>query len=255
MQKHIIYEHPLNERIRTFLRLDFLFRQAKHFSAGDTEWDTRAVVTSIMDILTILGRADLRTEIIKELERNSSNLSGLLENSEVDHDQLKSILHWLERLEDVLQKRNKQLGQELRDDEFLNAIRQRSSIPGGSCDFDLPAYHQWLQRHPDRRREDLDRWLGTLDPVRKSVELILKLVRGSAEPRSAMAWGGSYQTSLNPNVPYQLIRILLPAEQPYFAEVSGGKHRFAVRFLEPNMEGRPSQTGADIEFQVVCCAL
>lgn len=132
MQKYLTYEHPLNERVRTILRMEFLFRQIKHFMAGKTVWDSRAVLSALMDILTLFSRNDLKTELIKELERHAANLARLTEKSGVDHTQLKNILHWLDKLRKTLHNMDGQLAQALRDDEFLAAIRQRSSIPGGT---------------------------------------------------------------------------------------------------------------------------
>lgn len=255
MQRYITYEHPLNERVRTFLRLEFLFRQIKHFMSGTTVWDSRAVIGNMMDILTVFGRGDLKTELIKELERNAGNLGRLTETPGVDHSQLKNILHWLNKLRTVLHDKEGPLGLELRDDDFLSAIRQRSSIPGGTCDFDLPSYHQWLHQPQERRHADLEGWLNTLDAVRQSVELILKLIRNSAEAKSTVAEGGVYQHTLDPSIPFQLVRIALPAESPYYVEVSGGKHRFAVRFLESRPQERPRQATEDVTFRLTCCVL
>lgn len=255
MQRYLTYEHPLNERVRTLLRLEFLFRQIKHFMSGTTVWDSRAVLTNVMDILTLFSRGDLKTELIKELERNAVNLGRLTEKSGVDHTQLKNILHWLNKLRGVLHDMEGSLGQELRENEFLTAIRQRSSIPGGTCDFDLPLYHQWLHLPQEQRHADVERWLGTLDAVRQSVELILKLIRNSAEPVTTLASAGVYQHSLDPAIPFQLVRIGVTIESPYYAEVSGGKHRFAVRFMQPQPNERPKQTSEDVSFRLTCCAL
>lgn len=255
MQKTITYEHPLNERVRTFLRLEFLFRQIKHFMSGSTTWDSRAVLSNVMDILTVFGRGDLKTELIKELERNAVNLGRLVDKPGIDQTQLKNILHWLSKLRGTLHEMDGQLGQELRDDEFLSAIRQRSSIPGGTCDFDLPLYHQWLHQAQERRQADLERWLGTLDAVRQAVELILKLIRNSAEPAEVVAPSGLYQHSLDPSLPFQLVRITLTGDSPHYAEVSGGKHRFAIRFMEPQPNQRPRQVSEDVTFRLTCCVL
>lgn len=255
MQRYVTYEHPLNERVRTLLRLEFLFRQIKHFMSGTTVWDSRAVVANMMEILTVFGRGDLKTELIKELERHAASLGRLSETPGVDHAQLKNILHWLTKLRTVLHDKEGQLGQELRESDFLNAIRQRSSIPGGTCDFDLPVYHHWLHQPHEQRHADLERWLATLDVVRQSIDLVLKLIRNSAEPVATTAPGGAYQHNLDPGIPFQLVRIGLPAESPYYVEVSGGKHRFAVRFLESRIEERPQQANSDVSFRLTCCVL
>ena len=57
------------------------------------------------------------------------------------------------------------LGQHLRDNEWLMMIKQRSAIPGGVCEFDLPAYHYWLNRSADERRRDLAAWIEPFAPI------------------------------------------------------------------------------------------
>lgn len=255
MTKTIIYEHPLNERIRTFLRLEYLFQQVRHFMPAASIWDSRQAIDGLLNIITTLERSDLKTEIIKELERHHQSLGRLIDTPGLDKEQLNNILHWLQRLLDAMHQKKGALGQELRDNPFLNAIRQRTSIPGGGCSFDLPIYHQWLHFSSERRKTDLETWLNPLDPVRQSIELILKLIRNSAEPEKQLAESGTYQQALNTTDPYQLIRIQVSAELPYAVEISGGKHRFTVRFLETRLEQRPMKTEEDVEFKLTCCLL
>lgn len=254
MTKATIYEHPLNERVRILLRLEHLFSQASHFLGGATAWDSRMFISTLMEILDVFGRSDLKTELMKEVERATGNLGPLLQIPEVDHDRLKSILVSLEQSAGSLHGLTGQLGQDLREDDFLTVIRQRVSIPGGTCDFDLPGYHFWLERPVELRRADQENWFDKLEVVRRTVELLLMLVRSSAEPRERIANQGMYQQGLDPNTPYQLIRILLSADLPYFAEVSGGRHRFTIRFLQPGA-GRPVPTNQDVDFHLSCCSL
>ena len=251
----IIFEHPLNERVRNFLRLELLFQQAGHFLEGETIWDSRHLVTTLMDVLELFGRMDLKTEIIKELERYATSLTALAERPGVDHGRLDAILERLHELSNRLHSTAGQPGQELQEDPLLAAIRQRSAIPGGTCAFDLPLYHHWLHRPLPERLETQQAWYATLDPVRESVELLLRLLRNSAEPSLELAEGGALQRNLDPATPFQLLRVILPADSPYFAEVSGGRHRFTIRFLAPQDGGRPAPAEEDIRFQLTCCAL
>lgn len=254
MQKTIIYEQPLNERVRTLLRLEHLFGQARHCMQGESSWDSRATLTALLSILDILGRGDLKTELIKELERATNNLSRLLETPGVDHDRLKTILRALDRLSSGLRGSAGQLGQELKEDEFLGAIRQRLSIPGGTCDFDLPAYHHWLEKSPELRQGQQQRWYATMDPVRQAVELLLRLIRSSADFLAETAAAGVFQQSLATSIPFQMIRIALPHDSPYYAEISGGKHRFTARFLFPG-ENKSKRVEEDVSFSLGCCSL
>ena len=237
------------------LRLEHLFSQARHYLPGASSWDSRVFIATLMNILDLFSRGDLKTEILKEVERATNNLKRLLEYPNVDHNRLKTILRALDHVYNGLHSSNYQLGQMLREDEFLASIRQRTSIPGGTCDFDLPAYHQWLQRPAEYRTKVQSEWFSSLEAVRQAVELVLKLIRNSAEPVSQMAESGAYQQSLDPNQPYQIIRIQLPADASYYPEVSGGRHRFTIRFLTLGENKKPKQVSDDVLFQVSCCNL
>jgi cell division protein ZapD len=232
-----------------------LFQQLRHALSGRSLWDSRMVISTLVEVLNVLARGDVKTEIIKELERQAAALDRLQEAPGVDHELLRSVLNNLNELQEALVTLEGQLGNEIRQVELLKSIIQRSSIAGGTCDFDLPGFHCWLEQPADVRLRDLNQWTGTLDPVRLSVGLILKLVRESAEFTPEIATGGSFQKTLDTGVAYQLIRVSLPKELPYFAEISGGKHRFSVRFMEPSTDDRPKQTSKDVAFQLSCCAL
>ncbi|MGM0593534.1 MAG: cell division protein ZapD [Pseudomonadota bacterium] len=237
------------------LRLEHLFRQANHFLSQESQWCSRAFIDTLLDILDIFSRGDFKTELIKELERATGNLRRLMEYPHIDHDRLGTILRALEHLTENIHSMKSQPGQELRDDEFITTIRQRSSIPGGTCDFDLPVYHHWLEMDRARRREDEKRWFATLDPVRQAIELLLKMIRNSAEPSAEIARGGGFQKQLESGLPYQMVRVMLEQGAPCYAEVSGSKHRIAVRFLTPVSGGRAKATYDDIDFKIAICSL
>lgn len=255
MTQLVRYEQPLNERIRTLLRLEFLFLQVPRAVAGESAWDSREAIAHMMDILEIVGRSDLKTELIKELERQRAALNAVAQNPAVDGELLRGLLNTLEGLSGRFVADKTPIGDALRRHEFLNAIRQRSGVPGGTCDFDLPGYHHWLHRPAAQRRAELTEWFAHLGTLRDAVCLILKLVRESATPSAAVAEGGVYQRTLDANEPYQMVRVAVPAECPYYADISGGRHRFTVRFMQPRQHERPVQATEDVPFMLTCCAL
>ncbi len=255
VEEGIIYEQPLNERVRTFLRLECLFEGAYAHVDGPSPWESRMVLGHLLDILAVCGRTDLKTEVMKELERQTALLEALRHNPEVDRARLLGLLEQLEGLVDGLHAMSGQPGQGLRGHELLNAVRQRSSIPGGTCHFDLPGLHHWLHRPPAERSAELRRWLAQLEPLRRAIVLLLRLIRQSARPQPQRAHGGFFQQSLDPSAPTQLLRVGLPPGSPWYAEISAGRHRFTVRFLAPGPEGRASQTEADVDFLLACCTL
>jgi cell division protein ZapD len=252
----VLYEQPLNERIRTFLRLEYLFKQASYHLPRESEWDSRATLTCILEILDIFGNTNLKSETLKELERHSASMKRHAQNPDIDHAQLSSLLSEISARMEGMHQVNGQIANQLKASEFLVSIRKRCAIPGGTCDFDLPAFHYWLKQPSRNRTRDLARWLGHFDAIGQAIQLILQLTRNSTAMQLTLASGGVYQRTLDPNRPCQLVRIALSPDLPYFAELSGGRHRFTARFMMfPDAEARGKQTDQDVEFELACCVI
>lgn len=255
MSDRIFYEQPLNERMRSFLRLEHLFRQAAYTLRGYSIWDSRSTLTSLTTILDILSRNDLKTELLKELERHETTLSALADLKGVDKEQLNNILKQIDSSQQELLNYNGQLGQDIRGHELLNSLRQRSSIVGGTCNFDIPYLHYWLQQPPEFRIEKLESWLEKLEIISHPISLILDITRESSSPINVLAEQGFYQQNIDSNSPVQLIRVGLTNDSKYFPEISAGKQRFSIRFMLPQDGERPVQTQESLNFELVCCAL
>lgn len=254
MQK-VIYEQPLSERMRTFLRLEFLFQTGLYHARGRAIWDSRAAMNCLLDVLAIVSRSDLKSELLKELERHTANLTAMQSNPQVDTDKLAGIMRQLDTLSARLHANRGQIAQSLRQNDFLAGILQRSSIAGGSCAFDLPAYHHWLQCPAPERVERLLEWFSEFDLIRSAIELILELTRQSSMPVREIAKGGFFQQNLPASLPCQMMRVAVPRGSRYYAEISGSKHRFTVRFLEASVNGRATPASEDVEFELTRCIL
>ena len=252
----LIYEQPLSERVRTFLRLEFLLEQASHHSALSSVWDSRAAVSALLEITALLTRGDVRTEVLKELERCGTLLQRLKGSPEVDNARLQTVLTDLERLRMEMDGDGRPLGANLKESEFLNAIKNRIAIPGGTCQFDLPSYHAWLTHPYPRRARDMQGWLSELKPLKDTIALLMALTRESALPSREVAQQGVYQRNFDTTVISPMVRVMVPAPAGVFPEISAGKHRMVIRFLERHdANARPHQTKRDIGFKLVCCQL
>jgi len=249
----IIFEHPLNERVRTFLRLEHLFEKVDFFMPQYDPWATRVAVDALMDIVAVTARADMKSEIQKELERNIASLNRLAADPAVDEDALERILGELERAKRRIQAMDCPIGQAAREDEFLKAVSQRSSIPGGACSFDIPQFHHWLIQGPEIRQGRLETWLEDLRPADTAIRLMLSLARSSTNPRRMTAENGFFQEALDTQAPAQLVRVGLDGDTALYPEVSGHKSRYSVRFMRIEPKGRPSQCQEDVPFRLTCC--
>ncbi|QPK62969.1 cell division protein ZapD [Methylomonas sp. LL1] len=256
MNTQTTYEFPLNERIRVFMRLEQLFQQLNHFMAGGSVFDKRAAIGSLLDILTIFSRSDLKSELIKELDRHAKVLGLLSHSQDVDSRKLEGILGELSQASRNLYNASGKVGASVMESGLFQSISQRSSIPGGSCSFDLPAFHYWLEQGQAEQQKDLEQWTLPFTDIRIAIDLILGFIRQSSVPKQEIAQAGFFQLALDKAHPVQLLRVGVPASVQCFAEISGGKHRFSIRFMKPsNDENRPTQTQDDIAFSLARCAV
>jgi cell division protein ZapD len=251
----IAFEHPLSERIRFLLRLEFLFAQYQHQRADHSPWGLRASLHTLLDMLSVMGRADLRTELLKDMLEQHAVLTRLSKRPEVNHERLGTVLQELARAAAGLQAMgSSHPAMVLRENEFLFAVLNRSSIPGGACGFDLPAYHRWLSRPQADTQRDLEGWYAKLRPLELAIALYLRLLRDSTQPAEHVAEGGVFLQV--PQAAYQLVRVLVPDTVDVYPEISAGKHRVSVRFMRlDDVNTRNVQAGGSIPFRLQCCLL
>lgn len=256
MPGYIKYEQPLNERVRTFLRLEFLFNMIGYHEKNLSEPDIREILRNLFEVTDLISRTDIKGDLIKELERQCATLEGLQNRPGVDQRRLDSVLEDIKSCLQELRGGQYQPGQGMRQDELLTVIKQRSSMPGGTCNFDMPSYHYWLHRSHDEHMTRLQEWQGDLAVIRDGVSLALHLIRNRSKHTSETAEKGFFQRNLEPASACHMIRVLLPERSACYPEISGGKHRFSVRFMEqPDTAQRPVQVTRDIQFELHCCLL
>jgi cell division protein ZapD len=250
---YLTFEHPLNERVRTFLRIEHLFERLNHFAPQYDEWATRVAVEAVLDIASITARADVKNEILKELDRNISTIKRIADQPGVDPESLDRVLSDLSDAMAGVHRLTGPIGQIAREDDFLKSVAQRSSIPGGTCSFDLPHFHHWLTQPPEVRQARLDYWLKDLRPAEQAIRLVLSLARASASPRQVLAEHGFFQEALDAQAPAQMVRVGINGTGSLYPEISGHKSRFSIRFMQPGPQDRPSQIPENVPFRLTCC--
>jgi cell division protein ZapD len=234
----VLYEYPFNESIRTMLRLEHLFDRLGTLASRDAPVDHHFALATLFEIMDVAPRADLKSDLLKELERHRTQLQTYRGLHGVDERALDAITGRIDHAFAGLNALQGKAGQSLASNDWLMSIRSRISIPGGTCEFDLPAYYAWQQHPPQRRRDDLAGWTATLAP------------------------GGQYQQSLQPagaaaaNGPkvYQLLRVRVDAADDLVPEISGHRLMVSIRFMRPDAEGRLRAAGSDCRFELSLCA-
>lgn len=250
----ITYEYPLSERVRTLLRLEDLFEKITHFATSDGAAEHHIALTTLFEILEVAGRADLKFDLVQELERQRQILLSFRNNPEISEQALSGALYEIEQASTQLLAMQGKTGQYLRENDWLMGIKNRAAIPGGVCEFDLPGYHYWLHRDAALREQDISNWIAPLLPLREGLTIVLRLLRASGRPENQSAVRGTYQLMLSGRSA-QLIRLRLNDADACIPEISAGKFAINVRFLAPDMGQRPKAFENTVNFELTLCNL
>jgi cell division protein ZapD len=249
----VLYEYPFNESIRTMLRLEHLFDRLGQLMARDTVVDHHYALATIFEVMDVASRADLKSDLLKELERHKAQFNAYRGNPSISEQALDDVIASVDHAFAGLHALPGKAGHALTANEWLMSIRSRISIPGGTCEFDLPAYHAWQQFDPVRRRADLLQWTSTLMPLAEALSVLLGLLRDSGAPHKVMAVAGQYQQSLPTGRVYHLLRVRLANDEGLIPEISGHRLMVMVRLMRQDADGRLKPADADASFELTLC--
>jgi cell division protein ZapD len=251
----ILYEHPLNERVRTYLRLEDLFERLGELLSRDFALDHHYAFATVFDILELAQRSELKSDVLKDLEKHKQHMIAFRGNPGISTDALEGIISQIETSFSAVNAQTGKPGTSLQDNEWVTAVRSRMAILAGTCEFDIPAYYHWQHEAPERRRADLMRWASPLWPLAQAVKLVLKLLRDNGTAQRVMASGGQFQQNLPQGRSVQLVRLRIGQELGLVPEISGNRLIITVRLLRVTHDDKmPLAALEDAGFELTLCS-
>ncbi len=222
----ITYEYPLNERIRTLLRLEDLFERSRHFIALTDPHDHHMALLTLFEILEVASRADLKSDLLQELERQKQVLLSFKNNPDISEDALSGVVKDIEQASSALFAMTGKIGQYLRENDWLMSITGQ-----------------------------LAAWTGPLYPLRDGTAIILRILRESGKPTPVKAVQGAFQQMLGGKTA-QMMRVRLAPDAPCVPEISANKYMLNIRFLAQGGEDTRTRTADwDVDFELTFCNL
>ena len=250
----ILYEYPFNERIRTYLRLEHLFLRLTELVTREQALDHHFALTTIFEIMDVGARADLKSDVLKDLDKQKHILDGYRGNPAIAEGVLDEVIQQLTHCFQTLSSLPGKAGQALTENDWLMSIRSRIGIPGGTCEFDLPAYYAWQHKAGEQRRNDLAQWISTLTPLADSIHLLLKLLRDSGAPQKVVANAGQFQQNLPQGRTFQLLRLALDSSLDLIPEISGNRLMVSIRLMRNGEDERLHACSEDAVFELALCS-
>ena len=250
----ILYEYPFNERIRTYLRLEHLFRRLGELVERESPTDHHYAITTIFEIMDVAARADLKTDVLKDLEKQKHLLGNYRGNPAISEAVLNDVTAQLEGCFAALNSLPGKAGHSLTENDWLMSIRSRIGIPGGTCEFDLPAYFAWQHSNAASRKFDLQRWIAPLVPLAESIRVLLTLLRDSGAPQKVVAPAGEYRQTLPQGRTFQLARLRIDPALGLIPETSGNRLIVSVRLMRLKSDDRLHASTEDSMFELTLCS-
>lgn len=250
----ILYEYPFNERIRTYLRLESLFKRLGLLISREDPLDHHFAIATIFEVMDVAARADLKSDVLKDLEKQKHVLDGYRGNPSISESALNTMFSQLERCFSALNAQAGKAGQSLTDNEWLMAIRSRINIPGGTCGFDLPGYAAWQHRPSHERQQFLGDWASALAPLADAVLLLLMVLRESGVAQKMVAERGQLQQTLPQGRTFQLLRLRIDPALEVAPEISGNRLMVSVRLMRMQPGEHAVASTQDASFELTLCA-
>ena len=250
----ILYEYPFNERLRTYLRLEQLFRRLGELIPRAHALDHHFALVTIFEIMDVAARADLKSDVLKDLEKHKHQLDSYRGNPSISEAALDGVIAQLDHCFAALNTQSGKSGHSLTENDWLMSIRSRIGIPGGTCGFDLPAYYAWQHNAPAVRQQALQEWASTLAPLAESIYVLLKLLRDSGVPQKIAAERGQFQQNLPAGRTFQLLRLRIDPALNLIPEISGNRLIVSVRLMRLQDDGRLHACTEDAAFELTLCA-
>jgi cell division protein ZapD len=250
----ILYEYPFNERIRTYLRLEHLFRRLAELVSRSHPLDHHYAIQTIFEIMDVASRADMKADVLKDIDKQKAQLNGYRGNPAISEQLLDDVIAQLDTRFLALNQLHGKTGLALTENDWLMSIRSRIGIPGGTCEFDLPAYFHWQHLPVEARQSELHHWSVSLAPLADAIVLLMKMLRDSGSAQKMLATNGQFQQNLPQGRTFQLLRLSIDPSTGLIPEISGNRLMFSVRLMRQGDDGRLHLAPEDAAFELTLCA-
>tara|TARA_B100000941_G_scaffold59464_1_gene38978 strand:- start:20237 stop:21004 length:768 start_codon:yes stop_codon:yes gene_type:complete len=245
-----IYEEPVVERVRKFIRMESLFHKLFFFKDRDNPMESYVALQSLCEIYEILSRSDIKSELIREIENQNKMFKKIQDIPQADSDKLNSVLEKQKLLLDLLHGTQSNYIDYLSSDVLFKTIQKNynSQMQPASVDF-------WLSRDIAWRANIIDLWIEPLLFIKKSIDFILELIRKSGQFNDKLAEKGFYIDKLDPKKNILLVRITLATDLYYFPQISVGKQRLNIMFMTKDELNNFTKYQENVSFLLTLCSL
>ena len=245
VESKVMFEFPLSERFRTFLRIENLYHRWQHCLASNHKEDHHSALLTLLDLYDFTFRNDIKGDLLSEIGRYKQSLSQYFGSPEISENKLTQTLLQMVDAQKQIEQSSK-FGGNFADNEWLLNVKSRLVVPSGVCAFDMGFYYQWLQDDAALRRSDMERWAMPFAPLFDAVGLLLSIARNMALNKECVTTNKVYQQPLFGRK-FDILQIEIENFKNSLPDISANKHVIWLRFAVPALQARPAAAVREIE--------
>ena len=245
-----LYEEPVQEKIRKFIKIEFLLNKIYYFKGKDDKSENYIALLALCELYEILSRSDIKSELIREIETQNSYFQSIKEMPQADSSKLNSVLEKQNILLKLIYSNEVNYLDHLGRDILFKTVLKNcfTQLQPASIDF-------WLSRDILIRETQIDLWLEPLIFIKRSIDFILEVVRKSGRFEDRMAEKGFFIEKLDPKKNILLIRVTLTSDLYYYPQISVGKQRLTIMFMTKDDKNNLIPYQEDLSFILTTCSL
>ncbi len=245
-----IYEEPVQEKIRKFIKIEFLFNKLFYFKNKENKNDNYISLLALCELYEILSRSDIKSELIREIENQNSYFKKIKEIPEANSEKLSSVLEKQKVLLQLIHGIESNYLEYLENDILFKTIAKNSINPLQPTSVEF-----WLSRDIVLRENQINLWTEPLLFIKKSVDFILEVVRKSGRFEDKLAEKGFFIEKLDPKKNILLIRVTLTSDLYYYPQISVGKQRLNIMFMSKDDKNNLISHKENVAFILTTCVL
>tara|TARA_B100001063_G_scaffold120742_1_gene112732 strand:+ start:2238 stop:2999 length:762 start_codon:yes stop_codon:yes gene_type:complete len=241
-----IYEEPVDERIRKFLKLENYFQKLQYHKELDTSYDSYVALYNLIMIYNTLSRVEVKSDLIREIDFHKQRYTEYIKIDTSDKIKLHSIMEKQNViLNNLYNLKSNYLG-DLNNDEFFQFCVKHFESLTTELDY-------WLTRDHVIRLNQINLWLESIRPIESSIYFCLDILRKSSETKEVCANNGFKLIKLNQEMKIRLLRVTMQSDNYFFPRISLGPQRATISFMLLNEDNKYIQIKDNITFVLDLC--
>lgn len=227
---YVLYEKPLNETMRLLLRLDALFARYEQLKSDNHPITYDEQLAVLLRLIAITDRADLKSKLTQLIHQLIHRLQQWQQHKDANQEPIQQALAECQHCLAYFDQTRDKIGHHLREHFFVKQLLSQFNHPGGLTDFTLPIYALWQRQILEQKGHDIQDWMKEFEPLKLSIDLLLRFIRQNSECHTVWVDNGFYQQPIETKNTVQIFQVNVPLSFNIYPNISVGRHHVSIHF-------------------------